>query len=215
MSKPRWGAALSFFIGVGVQFAPIPDSWRWGITFATRSVNGGAGLRCVTYFLDVAIVGDGVTAQTFALKFDWTGNWQTSWLTLPDRDSATRNRIPHETSRQPLRPIEIRDALADFIQRGEAIIGRQNTHNDVLTDSEIHKEALLWLTSVTEFVKDNMDVAHVDKLKDYRTTVERSDKYKLALNLCKAGLVQPTDWPALYELAFKRQVLIYFHDEIH
>lgn len=28
------GGLLSFFVGVGVQFAPIPEAWRWGITIA-------------------------------------------------------------------------------------------------------------------------------------------------------------------------------------
>src|ERR1039457_242682 len=32
MSKTKWGAALSFFIGVIANFAPIPEAWRWGLT---------------------------------------------------------------------------------------------------------------------------------------------------------------------------------------
>jgi hypothetical protein len=34
MSKSGWGVSVSFFVGVGVQFAPVPDSWRLAITIA-------------------------------------------------------------------------------------------------------------------------------------------------------------------------------------
>src|SRR5690242_8318303 len=32
MSKSTWGGAVSFFVGAGIQFTPIPESWRWAIT---------------------------------------------------------------------------------------------------------------------------------------------------------------------------------------
>ncbi len=32
MSKTKWLGGMSFFIGVGIQFVPVPDAWRWGIT---------------------------------------------------------------------------------------------------------------------------------------------------------------------------------------
>lgn len=34
MSKSKWGLGVSFFFGIAVQFAPVPDAWRWGITLA-------------------------------------------------------------------------------------------------------------------------------------------------------------------------------------
>jgi hypothetical protein len=43
------------------------------------------------YFLAVAIAGDGVIAQTFTLRFEWTGDWQTSFL---HNDTVTHQRSP-------------------------------------------------------------------------------------------------------------------------
>jgi hypothetical protein len=48
MSKAIWGGLLSFFIGVAVQFSPIPDSWRWGITIAAGV---GIAISIIGYFL--------------------------------------------------------------------------------------------------------------------------------------------------------------------
>jgi hypothetical protein len=37
------------------------------------------------YFLDVSLVGDDIAAQTFTLKFEWTRNWQDSFLISKDQ----------------------------------------------------------------------------------------------------------------------------------
>lgn len=38
-----------------------------------------------SYLVTVAIGGDGVSAETFVLRFDWSGNWQTSFLLSQDQ----------------------------------------------------------------------------------------------------------------------------------
>jgi hypothetical protein len=71
------------------------------------------------YFLTVAIVGDGVTAQTFRLRFEWTLNLQTSFLhsqgLISTNDQLSRRTIRFDQESQiikllkgvPLRPIWI------------------------------------------------------------------------------------------------------------
>src|SRR6266496_1253660 len=80
------------------------------------------------YFLTVAIVGDGVTAQNFTLRFDWTGNWQTSWLTL-HQDLLLRSNQDNPTEEERWKPLEIEALpaspnLANKTQLGWKITGR-------------------------------------------------------------------------------------------
>jgi hypothetical protein len=115
---------------------------------------------------------------------------------------------------KPLRPIEIRDAIDDFIRKGQPLLDRWNTQNDAQTSAALSAQSLQWLTSVTEFVKRNLDISHVDKLADYAMTVKPNDRYKMAFNLEKAA-IRPNNYPIAYELGYKLQILKYFRDEIH
>jgi hypothetical protein len=115
---------------------------------------------------------------------------------------------------KPLRPIEIRDALDDFIRDGERLLEQWDSRNDAIKAAEIEDQTLRWLTTVTAFVKNNLDVRHVDQLSQYQMTVESTDRWKLSFNLANRH-IDITVHRVAYELAFKLQTLRYFRDEIH
>jgi hypothetical protein len=48
MSKSGWGASVSFFVGLGVQYAPIPEGWKLTITIAAGT---GLAASIVGYVL--------------------------------------------------------------------------------------------------------------------------------------------------------------------
>lgn len=161
------------------------------------------------YVLTVVVTGDGALSETALLKFNWTGNWQTSWLSLQSKDQEV-----YEALRQPLRPIEIRDALDDFIRQGEPLLGRWSPHNDAQLSADVSAQSLHWLAAVTEFTKRHLDVQHVDKLADYNGTLEAGERWKIAFNLARLEM-DPKNHPIPYELGFKIRILKHFRDEIH
>ncbi len=176
------------------------------------SASGCDSLDCATifaekgdYVLTIKVAGDGAETKTVNVQFNWTGNWQTSFLQL---DTSTA-----QPSGKTLRPIEIRDVLDDLIRQGELLLPQWNSSNDALLTSEIRDQSLRWLAAVGEFVRDNLDVAHVDKLKDYKGTVEAKHRWTFSFNLAKSGL-SPQDYPIPFELGYKIQILKYFREEI-
>jgi hypothetical protein len=161
------------------------------------------------YVLTITVAGDGAQTRTVELQFNWTGNWQTSFLHFADKPHT----IIADSPRKLLRRIEIRDALDELIEQGQKILAMFNGRNDALLSATLNDQALLWLGTITEFVKTNLDVEHVDKLSDYGKTVKNNDRYHITFNLCSAG-INPDSHPIPHEMANKLQVLRYFRDEI-
>lgn len=48
MSKSGWALCVSLFVGVGIQFVPVPEAWRWTITIVATI---GLAVSAVGWFL--------------------------------------------------------------------------------------------------------------------------------------------------------------------
>jgi len=85
--------------------------------------------------LDVAIAGDAVTAQIFSLNFNWTGNWQTSFLHSQGRiQQLNRNRTISDDQAG-----KIIDKLKGLKLRPLMVTTRQGARED---DPEAHEYAV-------------------------------------------------------------------------
>jgi len=107
------------------------------------------------YLLEVAIVGEGVALQTFTLRFEWTGDWQTSFL-HGDAPTQPINRLPNPSG--SLKPIEKRDSLDVFIRIGEELLSEWCSKRNTLTDLEAQTQQ--WLQAVYKFVREYFDIKH-------------------------------------------------------
>lgn len=180
------------------------------------------------YLLTVAIAGDGVNAQNFFLRFDWTGNWQTSWLTLEDPATAASSRIVRRSPPAPeysqellerarlagvklpdpgdRTPIELIDQA---INEADSILAAWIAgKNDALLRSETNERSLRWLRETKAFVEKNFAEDHLVNFENPEKIITPGDRFRAVQEVTNAL----NDYPIVKEIAFKRQVLVYFRE---
>lgn len=167
------------------------------------------------YELTLNLAGEDAKGEAFAIQFEWTGNWQTSFLHNADKPAQPTGIRRWEVNlRYALRPIEVRDELDAIIAKGDRILDTWSKADGSEGDNigcalETHE----WCSKATIFVKRHFDIQHVDEWDDYGKTVTDYDRRKITFNMAKAGK-SPSDYPLAFMLANKIQILRYFRPEI-
>jgi hypothetical protein len=161
------------------------------------------------YVLTIAIAGDGIATQSKNFVFNWTGNWQTCFLTSQ----------PLWNEAHPLEPIQIRDEVDLLIERGRWLIAEwQTPRADYSKQREREEASLDWLLESTEAVKKHLKIEQFDRFMSKHTwqgAMQPGTRFKFSMNLQDAGIKADTgEYELAFEVASKVELLREFRDEI-
>ena len=134
------------------------------------------------YLLSVAITGKGVVPSiTTLLKFNWTGNWETSSLSLAT-EAIGSNSLPSPQQETPLTGIRLRKECDKWIESGKALRERL-----VVEGKGAIPQAKQWIQEFETFAELNLSVSdfdavnavtHEDKFNREMTEVDPSQEAK-------------------------------------
>ena len=104
MSKAKWGVGVSVFLAIAIQFIPVPDTWRWGITIL-------AAIGLVIFVIGW-LVSKNRPEQSESIS-----------RTISGSNVASAGRDVHQTIYHGLQPDdkkkEIAERLGEFLAEGE------------------------------------------------------------------------------------------------
>jgi hypothetical protein len=183
------------------------------------------------YDLSIAIAGEDASAETFLVRFQWTGNWQDSFLTeakpasqprrAASNSSAAVNKVTDDSklpsSSTPLRPIEIRDLLDSSIKKGRSLMEQWKTNfGDYQREQQRENESAHWLSETSAVVKEHLTIKQFDEFMIKRqTAMDIGKRFTVSLEILSAGVKQESDgFKLAFEVASKLEILERFRSEV-
>jgi hypothetical protein len=171
------------------------------------------------YILTVIITGDDIEPITALLKFNWTRNWQTSWLTMADQGPAPQHSFSQNFHRsdKPLRPIEIRDLLDALIKKGRSLTEQWKTNfGDYEREQQREIESEHWLSKTSAVVKEHLTIKQFDQfMTRHRTAMDVGKRFTVSMDILNAGVKQESNsFKLAFEVASKLEILERFRSEV-